>query len=314
VDFVSSLRTLFAWYTIPAFAFCAAGAVFCAFMAARANIEKQTSEDRNNVTYNLIVMAVIGFFYAMCFCLPHSMTANYQMWVSKLHADGYLTSSMCYFGWALMFSCLVSALINVVAGSRKPVFYISAAVLSVLFFLGAELTMNINIIFRSSDATTGQQMSYRGQAFYSFFASNYAEEYSAILIYMPGYSGIHFDIEKDDAYADYEVGRDMYLTNDIDVFRYQALYRDYSGVFIYYPSVDAGWYTSIANPTDRPEDWVSSGNLVFVSSRAGNYEFSYEDPDTGSVVTEDIDIGRMELYVIENSEPVDVDTLEIALR
>lgn len=313
VDVGTSFLTLFSWYFIPVFSFCAAGAVFSAFMAART----YSSEDKashKEITFNLFMIALAGFFYAMLFCLPHSMTANYQMWVRDLHAEGYLTSSMCYFGWALMFSCLISMLINVLAGVKKAVYIPVAVAFALLFFLGAELTMNINLIFKKRDATTGRQMSYRGQVFYSFFGSDYAEDYSAILVYMKGYNGIHFDIQIDDAYADYEVNRDMVLTNDIDVYHEQCLYHDFSGFFEYDPTVEAGWYTSIANPGDPVEDWVSSGDLVLVSSRPGSYEFSYEDPDTGETVTQNVDIGRMELFVIHNSEPVDTDTVEIALR
>ena len=311
VDVGTSFGTLLAGAFLPVFALCAAGSVFCAFFTARCDA---ANVSRKKVTFNLLIIALAGALYGLTFTIPHAMTYNYQLWVKELHADGYLTSSMCYFGWALMFSCLISILINVLADRRMPLFLSSAVVLAMLFFTGAEITMNINMDYRDDDAVTGQQMSYRGQAFYSFFSSDYAENYSAILVYVPGYSGIHFDIEKDDAYADFELDRDVRLTNDIDVFRDQCLYTDYSGLFRYEPSQEAGWYTGIANPADDPSEWVSNGNLVLVSTLPGSYEFSYQDPATGELITEDIDMGRMEVYVIENTLPVDTDTISIAMR
>ena len=313
VDVPASLRDLFSYYFIPVFAFLAAGAMFCACMAARRG-SSDKKEDRKSVTLRLLVLGLSGFLYAMCFCLPHSMTANYQMWVRDLHADGYLTSSMCYFGWALMFACVISIVINVLSSSNKAVFIISSVVLSILIFVGAEVSMNINMDFRDDDAVTGQEMSYRGQAFYSFFTSDYAENYSAIILYMPGFSGIHFDIGIDDAYADYEVNRDMVLANDIDWYREQSLYCDFAGVFVYMPSVEAGWYTSIANPRDPESEWVSNGDIVLVSTRPGSYEISYQDPDTGETVSTVMDVGRMQVYPISNSRPVDTDTILVAVR
>lgn len=310
VDVLTSLKVIRATPFILLFALLAAGVMFSAFMSVRISDAKYRGQDN----IRLLVIGLAGFLYAMSFCLPHSMTANYQMWVRDLHAEGYLTSSMCYFGWALMVSCVVSILINLLSSTGRPVFALSAVVMSVLFFVASEVTMNINMVFRKSDAVTGQQMSYRGQAFYSFFTSDYAEDYSAILIYMPGYSGIHFDIGVDDEYADYEVNRNLTLANDIDWYREQSLYSDYWGVFVYNPSVEAGWYTGISNPTDPESEWVSNGDLVFVSTHPGTYEFSYVDPGTQQTVTEVIEAGRMEVYPVSNSAPVDTDTIVIAAR
>lgn len=311
VDVAASLRNLFSYYFIPAFAFLAAGAVFCACMSAGSRKEADGKAASGAVTLRLLVMGLAGFLYGMCFCLPHSMTANYQMWVRDLNAEGYLTSSMCYFGWSLMFTCAAGIIINLTSGRKKVLSVAAAVVLSGLMFVGAEVTMNINMDFRDDDAVTGQQMSYRGQAFYSFFTSDYAENYSAIIIYMPGFSGIHFDIGADDAYADFEVNRDLVLANDIDWYREQSLYCDYAGVFVYIPSVEAGWYTGIANPADPESEWISNGDLVFVSTRPGNYTFSYQDPDTGETVNTEIAAGRMQVYPLENSRPVDTDTIVI---
>lgn len=312
VDVINSLRTLFAGRFIPVFCFSSAFAVIASALAVR--FRSEDKQEQNKINYTLLVLAFAGFLTAEFYTVPHAMTANYQMWVRDLHAEGYLTSSVCYFGWALMFSCLLSLLINLVAHKRKALFAIVTAALAILFLIGSEVTMNSNMVYRTDDAATGQQMSYRAQAYYALYSSDYAEDYAAILIYMPGYSGVHNNMEIDDGFADFETGRELIITNDLETFQEQSLYSEYSGVFRYMPSVDAAWYTSIANPWEDPEDWFTNGNLVFVSSRPASYEFSYEDPYTGDEVSTDVDIGRMELFVIENNEPVDVDSLTITLR
>ena len=312
VNVVTSFQTLLQGMFLPVFSCCAAASVICAFFASRNSAPSR--EERKEINFRLLIIAISGLLFAVFYTLPHAATANYQMWVRDLNAKGYLTSSLCFFGWALMFSCLISILINVLAHKGKAAFISGMLVISFLFFSCAEITMNINIVYRSNDAVTGQQMSYRGQAFYSFFSSEYAHDYAAILIYTPGLSGIHFNMEIDDGYADFESGRELTLTNNLPEFRRLAPYYDIAGVYTYLPSVDAGWYTSIANPEEMPRHWLSNGNIVFVSSYPQGYEFSYEDPATGEMIVSDVDMDRMQLYVIENSAPVDTDSLTITVR
>ena len=312
VNVVTSFQTLLQGMFLPVFSCCAAASVICAFFASRNSAPSK--EERKEINFRLLIIAISGLLFAVFYTLPHAATANYQMWVRDLNAKGYLTSSLCFFGWALMFSALISILINVLAHKGKAVFISGMLVISFLFFSCAEITMNINIVYRSNDAVTGQQMSYRGQAFYSFFSSEYAHDYAAILIYTPGLSGIHFNMDADDGYADFESGRELTLTNSLPEFRRLAPYYDIAGVYTYLPSVDAGWYTSIANPEEMPRHWLSNGNIVFVSSYPQGYEFSYEDPATGEMIVSDVDMDRMQLYVIENSAPVDTDSLTITVR
>ena len=311
VDIISSFTTLFQGRFLPVFAFGSALGAFFSCLAVKSS--DRIKENIKSIDLSLLILGVSGLLYAVFFTVPHAMTANYQMWVRDLHAAGYLTSSMCYFGWALFFSCLISIVINCFAYRRRAVFTVSSLILAFLFLACAEITMNINMIFRARDAVTGQQMSYRGQAFYSFFSSDYAENYAAIQIYMPGFSGLHFDMGFDDGYADFEMDRDVTLTNDLKYFRREAGFYDFSGEFFYDVNCDAAWYTSIMNPQDPASQWVSGGDLVIVSTRPGTYELSYVDPDTGQRQTVSVPMGRMEVYAIHNDKPVDTDSLTISL-
>ena len=312
VNVVTSFQTLLQGMFLPVFSGCAAAAVICSFLASR--YMRVSPTKRRDISFNLLILSLSGLLFAVFFTLPHSMTANYQMWVRDLNAKGYLTSSLCYFGWALMFSCLISILINVLSYRRKAALISSMLVTAFLFFTAAEVTMNINMDFRDDDAVTGQQMSYRAQAFYSFFSSEYANKYAAILIYVPGLSGVHFNMDIDDGYADFESGRELTLTNSLREFRRESVYYDYCGVFQYLPSADAAWYTSIENPADPPSEWVSNGNLVMISTYPSVYDITYTEHESGQTVTQAVDMGRMELYVIGDNQPADADSLAVTVR
>ncbi|MBQ7275445.1 MAG: hypothetical protein IJR15_08315 [Clostridiales bacterium] len=312
VNVVTSFQTLLQGMFLPVFSGCAAAAVICSFLASR--YMRVSPTRRRDISFNLLILSLSGLLFAVFFTLPHSMTANYQMWVRDLNAKGYLTSSLCYFGWALMFSCLISILINVLSYRRKAALISSMLVTAFLFFTAAEVTMNINMDFRDDDAVTGQQMSYRAQAFYSFFSSEYANKYAAILIYVPGLSGVHFNMDIDDGYADFESGRELTLTNSLREFRRESVYYDYCGVFQYLPSADAAWYTSIENPAEPPSEWVSNGNLVMISTYPSVYDITYTEHESGQTVTQAVDMGRMELYVIGDNQPADADSLAVTVR
>ena len=309
VSKVSSYSTLFEGIFMPAFCFSAAGSMISTFFASRHASMDKTS--RKAHCLRLLVIGISGLLYAVFFTVPHAMTANYQMWVRDLNAEGYLTSSMCYFGWALAFTCLLLIIIDALSRRGKILFAVSCIVMSFLFLTAAELTMNINTLIRADDSNTGRQMSLRGQAFYSFFSSDYAEDYAAQFIYTPGYTGIHYHIEMNDEYADFEADRSLSLTNDASYFRDESVYYDYCGEFCFNPDVDAAFYTGIANPEDRMAEWVSNGNLVIISTLPGVYEVSYFDPEADAVLTQDIEMGHLDVYVIENNVAVPVSSLTI---
>ena len=131
---------------------------------------------------------------------------------------------------------------------------------------------------------------------------------------LPGYIGIHDNIAASEMFADYETSRDMAFTNDLTTFNtYYGNYNS-SGLMIYDVDSEAGWFVTIDNPYDAPEDWTTSSDIVFISSRPDGYEFIYEYEGSDEEVVQNIDAGRMEVYEIPNDEPVDVDSLTIHLR
>ena len=314
IDVSLGFITIMAGRMVPFFCLFAAGAVLSLIFSARNSDIASDDKAYRNINLRLLVLALSGLFYAVFFTVPHALTANYQMWVRELNAKGYLTSSMCYFGWALMCSCLIAILVNFLVHKRKWTTVAAAIVLPVLFFVGANITISINAVFQGHDAVTGQQMSYRGQAFYAFFTSDYAHSYAANLIYTKGSDGIHYNMMINDDYADYEMDRDITLVNQDYEFVEAAPYHDYLGIFYFDPNTETAVYTGVANPEDPEEDWVSYGDLILVSTRPDSFTVSYTDPQTGETVTQDVDMGRMETFIIGETGGVDLDSLTITLK
>ena len=315
IDIGGSIGTLTGGGFLPVFTLCAVASVAAAFMAIRSIYTKLEPQEQKQTDFTLLIIGMCGASYALFFTAPHALTYNYQMWVEVLGATGYLTSSMCYFGWALMCASFLSILFNYSCRKGNVTSFTVMTLASLLFFFGAELTVNINTTFKSINATTGQKMSYRAQVFYSFFKSDYARnESSPEFVFLPGYIGIHDNIEASEMFADYETSRDMAFTNDLLTFNtYYGNYNS-SGLMIYDVDSEAGWFVTIDNPYDAPEDWTTSSDIVFISSRPDGYEFIYEYEGSDEEVVQDIDAGRMEVYEIPNDEPVDVDSLTILLR
>ena len=311
VDMKTAFHMILAGKFIPAFCICAALSVISAIPAARYVYRPLSREEKRKLNGTLIVIGIAGLLYAVFFTVPHAMTDNYQMWVEQLGAQGYLTSSLCYFGWALMCSCILSVIINLISDLRVPFTVILAAGLSVLIFTGALVTVSINNIFRSADTLTGSVMSRRGQTFYSFFTSDYAKENAAQLIYLNGFIGIHRNILIDDYYADCELGKDVILISDLDYFRNESRNFDSAGMLVFDPGSEAGWYVSLDNPGEEKGKWTTDRDIVFVSSAPGIYEFEFDGDGDGETEIRRIDASRMDVYEIGNEETLNLATVSV---
>jgi len=312
IDVGMSLKNVFANRYTGAFSVVSALGFLFFVLSLRFDFRKLEKEEQRKINKRLLILAAAGALHGLFFTLPHSMTENYQNWVTNLGATGYLTSSLCYFGWALFFACILEVILNLASAASKFI-YIPVAILATAgAFVCADLTAYINLYYYSAPAATGQQMSYTAQAFYSLFASDYAEDEMADLVYVPDYTGLHGILQSDDDYADYEVGKDVKLVNTYGEFKENEESNTYetAGIFDYYPDVDAGYYANIDNPEDSYLDWVAD-EIVFVSTRAGAYVISYVDEDTGEIVDIGINADRLDTIEIEDAGTVDLDSLTI---
>lgn len=277
------------------------------------SISRESSkEERRQINIRLLVISAAGLIFAVFFTVPHAMTSNYQYWVKELNATGYLTSSMCYFGWAVGFSGITCLVVNLIALMHKKLVYVvTVLVLAFGAFVGAEITVNMNNNYADFIFSNGIQMSYRGQVFYTFVTSEYAESL-ADLIYIPDYSGIHGDLKLLDEYADYEFGRDVMLERNSDAVNFLANYFGTVGYLNYYPESDAGCYLKLDNPLDPVNGWVCSNELLIISTKPGIYNVSYFDIQTRTTHTYSVELGRCDIAVIDEGDIVIVDSLTIS--
>lgn len=312
IDVPDSITHVFDSSYNAIFSLMAAGSILSLALASNFVYKPLGKEEKLRINKALIVTGSVGFIYALFFTVPHALTLNYQNWVKVLNATGYLTSSMCYFGWAVAFSCLVCYVINQLIDAKyKAVTYAAVVILAFGAFVGAEITVNMNNNYAKEDFTSGIQMSYRGQIFFAFATSRYADT-AADLLYIPDYSGIHSDLKALDDYADYEMHRDVMLERNSDAINFLANYYGTVGVLDYQPETDGGYYVLLDNPLEPKSDWVTSSEILVVSTRPGTYVVSYVDALTGSYHEYNVELGRCDTQTLITGDVVNVDSLTIS--
>ena len=175
----------------------------------------------------------------------------------------------------------------------------------------AAVTSDINHFYREIPGATGEQISYRAQAFFSCFNSEYVKDSPADVIYVPEYWGIHGNIVTNDIYADKEIGRDIALINDGTVLKDTFDIDNTYAAFRYNEPADAGYYTIIDNMYMPEWQWVTTSDIIFVSSYPADYEIIYYDSEAREKVSTIIEADRASTYVIENDNKVKVGSIEI---
>ncbi len=76
---------------------------------------------------------------------------------------------------------------------------------------------------------------------------------------------------------------------------------------------DAGYYVVIDNAYMPEKQWVTTGDIVFVTSYPAKYEITYYDSEACCDVTTQIDSDRLTTYVIENDSKVKVGSIAVNL-
>ena len=274
---------------------------------------KKSKEERKSLNIRLLLIGIAGLIEALTFSIPHAMLSNYQYWVLGLGASGYVPSSICYFGWAVFLSCIGCIIVNSYSTLKAYIFVPAFAVAALGLGVAAASTSNINHFYREVPASTGSQVSYRAQAFFGFFSSEIADDSNADIFYVPEYSGLHLDINRSDAYTDFELGKNATLINDGAVLKDTFSIDNTYAEFRYVDIADAGYYVIIDNAYMPEWQWVTTGDIVFVSSYPAEYEITYYDSETQEEVSTIIQADRTSTYVIENSNKVKLDSIEIEL-
>lgn len=305
------VRTIFTGFYTIVFALVMVFATIMLYLCVLTDYKRKGGEERKRLDKTLLLLGVIGLLFACTYSIPHAMTSNYQYWVLDLGATGYVPSSICYFGWALGLTCIGCLIVNVFCVKTTWLYIPMYALAAVILGTAAAVTSDINHFYRDIPAATGEQISYRAQAFFAFFSSDIAGDSSADIYYVPEYSGLHLDINRSDVYTDYELGKDATLINDGDILKDTFSIDNTYAEFRYSEAADAGFYALIDNAYMPEKQWVTTGDIIFVSSYPAEYEISYYNSETQKDVTLTINADRMTTYVIENDDKVKLNSIAI---
>lgn len=286
-----------------------AGIMLC--LCIYKNFSKLSKEDKKDLCIKLCTLSILGYAHAMSFNIPLGMDSKYQEWVCVNGAKGYMTGIICYFGWALLYACVI-CLIASVLSNLKAYFYIPFVVAAAgMLALGTAFTASINELYINAEAATHNCISKRGQAFYAFVTSDEIEAMGADYIYVPDYSGLHGFLNIDNDYANFELGKPVTLENNTESFEENS--KDYPVVseFRYNGVIVAGYYVELDNPWEDEEDWVTTGDIIIVTTRPEPVTVTYYNETISETITVDFAGGRMKSFVIKNSDTVNASSISI---
>ncbi|MBO4243208.1 MAG: DUF2029 domain-containing protein [Clostridiales bacterium] len=198
---------------VLAFAGCFAG-----FWLMMNQIRRGKREEIRKLRVTLLVFAASGLLIALFYALPHSLTANYQYWVLELATNGYVPTTICYFGWALFLSCLIAFGATFMAEKKAMMRVIAVVLASFVIALGGYMTSLINSYFKLLPASTGTWTSLKAQTYYALITDEHIKEMKPDIIYTPDFTGVHGNMDYDDLIADRELSYDVTLASDRQVF------------------------------------------------------------------------------------------------
>ena len=290
----------------------AAIAVISFFFCVVRTFPSCNKERQQSINFTLVSIALTGAAHAIFFPLPLAIDSKYQFWVCGLGARGYLPGIICYFGWALFIVCMISVLANFLSSRNKYLYVPLFAATVIASFFGAALTANINEFYEKVEASTGACVSNKGQAFYAFVTSDEIEKCNADYIYIgPAYYGLGGNLQNNNDYAIYELGRPVVLSNNAEEFELNSVNYSICSKFGYDEDTASGYYVVLDNPGDNEDTWITSGDIMIVTTRPEPVTVSYSDETTGKTVTVSFDGERMKSYVISNSDVVSVSSITI---
>ena len=274
---------------------------------------KQTREKQQSINLTLVALGLTGAAHALFFPVPLGIDSKYQFWVCTLGARGYLPGIICYFGWALLIVCTISIIANYLSTKNKLLYIPVYAAAVIAVFLGAAFTVSINELYDRAEAPTGICVSKKGQAFFAFVTSDDIEKANADYIYVgPDYNGLGGILQHNNDYANYELGRPVVLTNNAEDFELNSVNYPISSEFRYNGDLVAGYYVVLDNPWDNEEEWVTTGDIIIVTTRPEPVTVTYYDETVSETITIDLAGGRMQSFVITNSDTVNASSITIS--
>ena len=282
------------------------------FMCIMKRFPALSKEEQKKINLTLLCLASVGGVVALCFTMPLGIDSKYQYWVCDLGAKGYLPSSICYFGWAMALACLGSLAANLLSNLKNyiriPVYFLAVICLAA----SASLTAGINVFYSCLNSAVGFTISNRAQVFYAFATSDEVEAMGSEYVYIgPGFSGIHNMMNMNDDYATFELGRPCHVMNNYEEFAQDAEGAPYPSKLAFDGSSFA-YYALIDNPTDPEEDWVTTKDIVILTTMPEPVIVTYYDSTNETQETVTFPGGKFCSFVIPNADTVETSSIKIA--
>lgn len=168
-------------------------------------------------TKHMICLAVTGFIACIVFCIPHSLTPQYQYWVS-IGVQGFVPSFISYFGIVLILCTIGLYLLNSFH-KQKKVFVIVLSIMMSCGSLCTDISNQPTINSKTNDTLRYVMFDKLVQTDY------YASLENDAAIYTSDYTGIHNVIASLGDYGKIYCGKDYYFTNDFnDVNQFENKY------------------------------------------------------------------------------------------
>ncbi len=307
--------TLIATFTDPFLGLSALAAGLAAVMLFLCIVKRfpsHSKEEQKKINLTLLSLAAVGAIVALCFTMPLGIDSKYQYWVCDLGAKGYMPSSICYYGWAMALACLGSLAANFISNLKNYIRIPLYTFAVICLMASASLTAGINVFYACLNSAVGFTISNRAQVFYAFATSDDVEAMGSEYVYIgPGFSGIHNMMNMNDDYATCELGRPCHVMNNYEEFAQNAEGAPNPSKLAFDGSSFA-YYALIDNPTDPEKDWITTDNIVILTTRPEPIIVTYYDSTTGTQETVTFPGGRFGSFVISNSDAVETDSIKIA--
>ena len=271
---------------------------------------KSDAKDRKNALLKTLVFFIIGTLFALTFAIPHAMIPSYQEWVNVGHVRGYVPTTICYFGWAVVLLTVFVA-VTYYASYRSRRF--RAIFLLCIFFcayIGTYITFGINSAYRDTDYVTGTEQSLKAQNFFALIEDDYLREQKSAVFYSPNLIGVHFNIETDESLAEKLMGYDMEIINtEEDLLNYTTQTDD---IWCYRYDLDAK-VGIVTRGTDYRVDrigWTTSEPVYFFTTYGGDFKVTYMCIG-GGTKTMDLSLNEGELVDLGSSDEILVSSIDV---
>lgn len=211
-----------------------------------AALKSASKEEKKTSGY--VLLAVLGAFIGLFFALPHSITVLYQNWVVNDHQAGYVPTCICYFGWIVMITSVLSLIVTKAKKGRETI----CVLFAIFVCAGTYLTYSVNDGFRNIPYGQSEAECLKNQALYSLFRSDVFREEGIDLLYTPQYTGIHNATETNEELAEFESGNTLDLTKYGDEF--ESLFDSYE------------------NPARFEYNYDTHEGILYIFDHDGDYE------------------------------------------